>query len=103
MAGIVLEDMAYESMKTITPAYYNIAICGKFLRDDESVEMMQYIVENRMIDLGVITDYGDLHQSIKAGIYNNNLNYVSLFESKRAVTEEKLQTLTDSIKSQKNQ
>ncbi|MBO5220611.1 MAG: extracellular solute-binding protein [Clostridia bacterium] len=50
--GAVLEAMAYYGQKFIIPAYYDISLQSKFLRDDTSVEMLDYISEGRTFDLG---------------------------------------------------
>lgn len=50
--GAVLEAMAFYGQKYIIPAYYDISLQSKFLRDDTSVEMLDYISEGRTFDLG---------------------------------------------------
>ena len=50
--------MARISKYTLTPAYYDITLQGKFLRDDESAAMIDIILANRNFDLGMIFDWG---------------------------------------------
>ena len=47
-----VEAMAYESMYTLTPAYYETALNGKYFRDPESNEMLTIILQSRTFDLG---------------------------------------------------
>lgn len=47
-----VEAMAAKSMYTLTPAYYDIALTGKSLRDEESSEMLDIILASRTFDLG---------------------------------------------------
>jgi len=50
--SIVLEAINAESERIVTPAYFEIAIKGKYSRDEESLEMLDIICENRIHDLG---------------------------------------------------
>ncbi len=56
--GTILEAMAAVSKYTLTPAYYDITLEGKFLRDDESSEMIDIILATRNFDLGSLFDWG---------------------------------------------
>ena len=47
-----VEAMSYESMYTLTPAYYETALTGKYFRDPESKEMLDIILKSRTFDLG---------------------------------------------------
>ena len=53
-AAAVLEAMAVQSYITVTPAYYEIALERKYSRDEESVEMIDIALENRVYDIGRI-------------------------------------------------
>ncbi|MCI8387297.1 MAG: hypothetical protein HFE63_02380 [Clostridiales bacterium] len=50
----VLEAMCAESYRSVTPAYFGTAIKGKYIRDDESSQMLDMIVEGAYLDLGYI-------------------------------------------------
>ena len=52
--GQFVEAMAYESMYTLTPAYYETALTGKYFRDPESKDMLTIILQSRTFDLGSI-------------------------------------------------
>ena len=52
MTGTILESLNAESAKTVIPAYYDISLKTKQARDEESVEMLDLIFENRIYDLG---------------------------------------------------
>ena len=47
-----VEAMSYESMYTLTPAYYETALTGKYFRDPESKKMLDIILQSRTFDLG---------------------------------------------------
>lgn len=48
--ALLLEAMSAESVDTLTKAYYDICVTGKSVRDEESVEMLDIIFRNYMID-----------------------------------------------------
>ncbi|MCI8387799.1 MAG: extracellular solute-binding protein [Clostridiales bacterium] len=50
--GAILETMAYYGQKEIIPAFYDIALQNKYLRDDMSVQMLDYIKDGGVFDLG---------------------------------------------------
>ena len=56
--SIIVEAMAAEGYKKITPAYYELVLKTKLARDDESAEMLDYIRS------GMTTDYGYLNDQL---------------------------------------
>ena len=48
--GIILEALARESSDTVIPAYYDVTLKNKLLRDDDSVKMLDIIFGNRKLD-----------------------------------------------------
>lgn len=52
--GIVLEAMAAESMYTLTPAYNEILLKRKYIRDEESEFVIEILNKTRMYDLGLL-------------------------------------------------
>lgn len=50
--SVIMEALASGSARYVFPAYYEKAVSQKVLRDEESVEMIEMIRYNRVIDLG---------------------------------------------------
>ena len=50
--GVILQALAYESYGTVYKAYYDQALTAQYVRDPESVEMMQIIFATLSVDLG---------------------------------------------------
>jgi hypothetical protein len=67
MIGAANELLAYESLDTTVPAYYDVLLTGKFARDDETVEMLDIIFSN------IVYDYGMNFCGFSSGF--NNLFY----------------------------
>lgn len=49
--GIILEAMAAKSREVLRPAYYEVALSYKYLRDQDSLEMLDIIIDNRTYEL----------------------------------------------------
>ena len=54
--GIVIEAMAAETYKYVIPAYYDVALGTKYVRDTESMEMLDIIFASVVYDFGYIFD-----------------------------------------------
>ncbi len=80
MAGIVLEAMAAKSKYTLTPAYYDISMNNIYMRDEESVAMLDIILESRCFDLGYIYNWGSLYSKLYAKMSKNSEgNFSSIY------------------------
>ncbi|MFA6948260.1 MAG: ABC transporter substrate-binding protein [Eubacteriales bacterium] len=58
IVGLLLEALAYSSVDTLTVAYYDNALKTRYIRDDESADMLDIIFATRVYDLGFIFDWG---------------------------------------------
>jgi hypothetical protein len=56
--AMVLEAMAAASVTTITPAYYETVLINKGLRDNQSLNMLQIIMNSKTFDLGFLNNWG---------------------------------------------
>ncbi len=54
--GIITEALNAESHKIVVPAFYEVALKVKYSHDEESVQMLDRIIENRVFDLGYVYD-----------------------------------------------
>jgi hypothetical protein len=54
--GIITEALNAESYKSVAPAYYDVALKVKGARDEQSVAMMDLLVNSRVFDMGYVYD-----------------------------------------------
>lgn len=54
--GIITEALNTESYKQVVPAYYEVALKVKYARDDDSVRMLDLIMDSRVFDFGYVYD-----------------------------------------------
>jgi hypothetical protein len=81
--GIIVEALAAEGHRTIMPAYYETAIAGKFVRDEESIEMLNIAFDTRLYDLGVVFDWGSMRSQLNTAGNRNDGNIASILERRR--------------------
>jgi len=58
--GNILQAMGYYSKKYVTPAYYDVTVTNKLVRDEESIEMLDIILHNRVFDIASLYDWGGI-------------------------------------------
>ena len=83
MAGAVLEAIASESYRTLTPAFYSIALENKFTRDEESYEMLEIIMRSRIYDLlywGPWDGFRNWGSGLVSAMQKGDGSYVSTYE-----------------------
>ena len=57
MSGAFLEAMAYESYKTVSPEYFNVAMKVKYARDETSAKMLDIIREGINLNFAYVYNY----------------------------------------------
>ena len=97
LSGLVLEMLAEEGYKSVVPTYFEKALGAKYVRDEQSNEMLELILDTVWFDfayLNSVTVDNINH------LFNSSLNgsLVSNFESRRPVFEEKLAGLIEGYK-----
>lgn len=93
MTGIILEDMACESMYIITPAYYKTALQGKYFRDDQSSEMLDIILSTRLYDVGSSYQIGTYNERIMDMFRQNNRDFASMYKQYEELALQKIETI----------
>ena len=79
MSGAVLEALSYYGKEYITPAYYETTLKGKYFRDEESAEMLDYILFQRTYDLGMIFNWGNMFVNIINISFNPGTDFASTY------------------------
>lgn len=57
-SGYILETISAKSRELLRPAYYQTALSLKYLRDEESVEMLDLVIDNRSYELELAFSFG---------------------------------------------
>ena len=78
--GMILEALSAESRYTLRPAYYEISLRGRYVRDYESEEMLDIILANTAHDIGYVFNFGNFAGDIVWFATNRRTDYASHFE-----------------------
>lgn len=94
-SSVVIEEMAYRSRELTTPAYYEVTLKTKYVRDEESQQMLDIIYENRSCDLGNLFNIGSLVSDLTSMIFEKRQNnFVSLMTGKDEAINNTLADIT---------
>lgn len=91
---------AAEAKNTITPAYYEVNLKGRDIRDDESLEMLDIIFDNIVYDVGEVYNFGTLKNMFIGLLKDRSSDIVSEFD---AVKESAEYDISETIDKYKNQ
>jgi ABC-type glycerol-3-phosphate transport system substrate-binding protein len=95
--GIILEALTSESYYTLRPAYYEVSLKTKFMRDDESSEMLDLIFNTRCYDLGHVYNWGGVFDMLHGLPLGRNQDFVSAYERILPRIERDMQNAIDNF------
>lgn len=96
-AGLILEAMAYYSVDTLTHAYYDITLNDRYIRDEDSGEMLDIIFSTRVYDFGFIFDVGGMGTLIQNMFNSRKNNFASEYEKRESKAQAALADLMASF------
>lgn len=95
--GVTLEALAYYSKDTLTVAYYDTALKSRYVRDEESGDMLDIIFANRVYDLGYIFNWGGIGNMITDMYKAKNDALASTYASIETKTTSEMQETIDAF------
>ena len=97
MSSIILEALSCESFNRVVPAYKDVALKSKFARDEDSSEMIDVILEHRIIDFGDSYFQGTIRDGFVAGMFvNNDHNMASAVKTRTKAMNKQLEKMIQS-------
>ena len=90
---IIMEALAAESKYTVQPSYYEISLKTKHSRDDESADMLDLILSNRVIDIGDVYNFADFGGQFYQLALKNDSNLTSFYEKHEAKLQKEIDKL----------
>ena len=79
MTGHVVEALGYWGQQLVTPAYMETTISSKALRDEDSLEMLDIIFENRIYDLASFYNWNNIDTFTAELADNTTQKYASRY------------------------
>lgn len=99
LVGAVIEELNYQSYKTVTPAYFEVALKSKYLDGEEDADMYDILVAGKCFDPAVIySNYCGNLSWISRLIFRQKQSFATYYASIETSTIAKLEELTDTLK-----
>lgn len=95
-AGLITEAMAYDSSTTVMPAFYDLCLTSKVLRDDESEGMLDIIFNSKVYDIGYIYAVGTLPGILSDLAKTGSTDFISRFEKGEGAINKAIDKLMES-------
>lgn len=82
--GIIVELLGYEAVDTIKPGYYEKTLNGQYVKDEESIDSLTIILDNKWVDVGHYYRIGGLNTALYRVAKSGNAgSFASEYESLR--------------------
>lgn len=98
----IIERTAYISSVVVTPAYYERTLNGKYVRDEDSYDMISIEINNRMYDIGLVYDFGGLSTEITNLSVNGLTQFSSMLRGKEDTARTEINTTNTDFENQSN-
>lgn len=95
-AGFLLEAMAADSLNNLTPAYFDVVLTDKYARDEQSVRMLDLILDSVVMDNANIFSWVYIESNVAEAIYKSNV-VASTMEKRAASLEKAIAKTVDAI------
>lgn len=90
LSGLIMQALAVESHNSVMPVYYEVVLTNKYIRDRESVEMLNIIYRNTKFDSGWIfcSAMNELpQQMLRLQVWQNKDTLASQYRTMKKVLE----------------
>ena len=95
--GTIIEALSCESMYTVTPAYFDVALGTKAVRDEESSKMLEIVLDTAVLELTFMWNWGSAYDTIANAALANNTNFASMFKTLTKVVDKTIETSLKNI------
>ncbi len=91
--GMIVEALAYDSEQIVTPVYYDQVLNYKYMRDEESLAMLDIILGSRVFDLGWFYKVGEYFAEVIYMVYDYTDNFTSRYEKNHQMALSQLEEI----------
>ncbi len=99
LVGAFIEEMSVQSYKTVTPAYFEVALKSKYLDAVDDARMYDIIAAGKRLDPGVIYSYSTGNLTwVTRDVLNDGKAFASYYAEKAPAVEEKLAGVAATLK-----
>lgn len=100
--GAITEAIAYESYKTVKPAYYDQTLIGRDVKDEESVVCLDIIFGNRCFDVGIYYRIGTYTNKLTTLMSSRVNRFSSFYKSSESAALKEIEDLNKQFAEWKN-
>ncbi|MBO5217989.1 MAG: hypothetical protein J6C52_01065, partial [Clostridia bacterium] len=97
MTGHVMDALGYYSKQLVTPAFIDTTVRSKSLRDEDSAEMLQIVLDTAVYDLATIYNWGSVRSTVcniaESGVFASTI--ASMEEAVKAEMAATMELMTD--------
>ena len=97
MSAAVMETMSYYGRQELLPAYYDITLVGKGIRDEASEEMLDIIFSTRFFDVGTYYQLGGLNEAVNGLMSSGSTSISPLLKASEKVVEKTLEKINSAF------
>ncbi len=95
-AGFLFEAMAADSLNNLTPAYFDVVLTDKYARDEQSIRMLDLILDSVVMDNANIFSWATIETTVADAIYKGGA-IASTVEKRMAALEKAIAKTVDAI------
>lgn len=96
LTATVMEVMAHDSHVSVIPVYYDSVVEHKGLRNEDSVEMLDILRENRGVDIAVVFAWTDsLRDKLRGALYKGDNQVASILASQESVIQSNIEKFVE--------
>ncbi len=90
MTGYILDALGYYSQQIVTPAVIDTTVKNKGIRDNDSAEMLQIVLDSIDYDVAEVYNWGNIYSFLTTMANNNDTNFASNYASIEKAAKEAL-------------
>ena len=89
----IIEELAYDGKISLTKAYYEQTLVGQYVRDDDSVEMLDIIFSSAVYDVGLYYQIGGFKDSIMGMAKSKQNTFANIYEGARETAKSEIEKI----------
>ena len=93
----VINAMGYLNMKDVKDVFFDAVFGTRSVRDQDSMEMLELILQDRTFDLGVCLNFGKLHTTMRSVAIGGTNAFSSAYNSYIETAKKDVQNFIESI------
>lgn len=97
MIGTVIEALGAESKNLVIPAFFDVALTGKLIRDTDSEKMLNLLFDNVTLDLGDTVWYDSVRQPLTSAMDKGQKEFASYFQKQEKRIVKTIQKSMDEL------